>query len=80
MKSYRRIAALLLCLLLVFTAASASAATKKPSKTFTAVPTLKFTNFPQYCASGSELNPLTISASAPGFLSVSLLDLMATSI
>ena len=74
MKSSRRIAALLLCLLLVCTAASASAATKKPSKTFTAAPTLKFTNAPKYCASGSESNTLTISASAPGFLSLYLLD------
>ena len=74
MKSYRRIAALFLCLLLVCTAASASAATKKPSKTFTAAPTLKFTDSPKYCASGSESNMLTISASAPGFLSLYLLD------
>ena len=75
MKSYRRIAALLLCLLLVFTAASASAATKKLTKTFTTVPTLKFKNAPQYCASGSDLNTLVISASAPGFLTLYLTDL-----
>jgi len=73
MKSYRRIATLLLCLLLVCTASCASAATKKPSKTFTAVPTLKFTDTPGGTPSGS-MDEVSISASIPGFLDLYIVD------
>ena len=74
MKSYRRIATLLLCLLLVCTASAASAATKKVSKTFTEVPVLKFTDAPKHGTASGEMNDLTISASIPGFLNLYLVD------
>jgi len=74
MKSYRRIMTLLLCLLVVCTASSASAATKKLSKTFTAVPTIKFTDAPKHGTASGEMNDLTISASLPGFLNLYLVD------
>ena len=73
MRSTRRMLTLLLCLILVCTASAASAATKKPSKTFTAVPTLKFTDAPSGTDSGG-MNDITISASLPGFLTMYLLD------
>lgn len=74
MKSYRRIATLLLCLLLVCTASAASAATKKVSKTFTEIPVLKFTDAPKHGTASGEMNDLTISASIPGFLNLYLVD------
>ena len=75
MKPYRRILALLLCLLLVCTASCASAATKKPSKTFTAVPTLKFSNLPPNGARSGTMKNVTINASVPGFLNFYLTDM-----
>ena len=75
MKSYRRILALLLCLLLVCTASCASAATKKPSKTFTAVPTIKFSSVPKNGVRTGTMKDVTISASVPGFLNFYLTDM-----
>ena len=72
MKSYRHIATLLLCLILVCTATCASAATKKPSKTFTTVPTLKIVDAPGHGTASGEMNDLTINASHPGFLDLYL--------
>jgi len=74
MKSYRRIAILLVCLLLVCTASCASAATKKPSKTFTEVPTIKFTDVPGSGTESGDMNDVTISASIPGFLNLYIVD------
>ena len=73
MKSYRRIATLFLCLLMVCTAACASAATKKPSKTFTTAPVLKFVKTPRSADSG-DIDDLTINASMPGFFTLRLTD------
>ena len=75
MKSYRRILALLLCLLMVCTASCASAATKKPSKTFTAVPTIRFTKLPTNGIRSGTMKNVTISASVPGFLNQYLTDM-----
>lgn len=75
MKSYRRILALLLCLLMVCTASCASAATKKPSKTFTAVPTIRFTKLPTNGIRSGTMKNVTISASVPGFLNFYLTDM-----
>lgn len=75
MKPYRRILALLLCLLLVCTASCASAATKKPSKTFTAVPTIKFSKLPTNGIRSGTMKDVTISASVPGFLDFYLTDM-----
>lgn len=75
MKPYRRILALLLCLLLVCTASCASAATKKPSKTFTAVPTLKFNKLPSKGVRTGMTMDVTINASVPGFLDFYLTDM-----
>jgi len=74
MKSYRRIATLLLCLLLVCMASCASAATKKPSKTFTEVPTLKYIDVPGSGTESGDMNDVTISASIPGFLNLYIVD------
>ncbi|MBQ8620237.1 MAG: L,D-transpeptidase [Clostridia bacterium] len=74
MKSNRRILALLVCLLLVCIASSASAATKKVSKTFTEVPTLRFTDAPSHGTASGEMNDVTISASIPGFLNLYIVD------
>ena len=74
MKSYRRIATLLLCLLLICTASCASAATKKLTKTFTEVPTIRFTDAPSSGTRPGESNDLTISASIPGFLNLYIVD------
>ena len=73
MKPIRRTMTLLLFLLLACTASSASAATKKVSKTFTEVPTVKFTDTPRGTDSGDS-DDLTISASLPGFLNLYLTD------
>ena len=74
MKSYRRIATLLLCLLLVCMASCASAATKKPSKTFTEVPTLKYIDVPGSGTEAGDMNDVTINASIPGFLDLYIVD------
>ena len=74
MKSYRRIVTLLLCLLLICTASCASAATKKLTKTFTEVPTIRFTDAPSSGTRPGESNDLTISASIPGFLNLYIVD------
>lgn len=74
MKSHRRILTLLLCLLLVCMASCASAATKKVSKTFTEVPTLKITDAPSSGTRTGEMNDITINASIPGFLNLYILD------
>lgn len=73
MRSTRHMLTLFLCLILVCTASAASAATQKESKTFTEVPTLKFTDAPSGTDSGG-MNDITISASLPGFLDLYLLD------
>ena len=74
MKHLRRILALLLCLILVCTASAAFAATKTPSKTFTEVPTIKFTDTPSKGTESGSMNDIEISASLPGFLNLYLLD------
>ena len=74
MKSYCRIVTLLLCLFLVCTASCASAATKKLSKTFTEVPTLKYTDVPGTGTETGDMNDLTISVSLPGFLNLYIVD------
>ena len=73
MKKLRRTMTLLACLALACTASTASAATKKPGKTFTAVPTIKLADVPGSTKSG-ELDELTLNASLPGFLDLDLLD------
>ena len=74
MKHLRRALAALLCLNLVCTASAASAATKKPSKTFTEVPTIKFTYVPESSLESGGMKYIEISTSLPGFLNMYLLD------
>lgn len=74
MKRLRRTLTLLLCLLLVCTASIACAATKKPSKTFTTVPTIKFTNAPKHGAKSGDMDDFTISTNVPGFINIYLTD------
>jgi len=74
MKRLRSAMTLLLCLLLLCTAAVASAATKKVSKTFTEVPTIRFTEAPSSGTASGKMNDFTISLSLPGFINLYLLD------
>ena len=74
MKPIRRTMALLLCLLLVCISSVASAATKKVSKTFTAVPTIKILNAPSIGTASGNMNDFTINASVPGFINLYILD------
>ena len=74
MKHLRRTLAVLLCLNLACTASAASAATKTPSKTFTEVPVLKFTDVPSSGTESGDMNNIDINASLPGFLNLYLLD------
>lgn len=74
MKHLRRALAALLCLNLACTASVASAATKKPSKTFTEVPTIKFTYVPETSLESGGMKNIDISTSLPGFLNMYLLD------
>ncbi len=74
MKHLRRTLAVLLCLNLACTASAASAATKKPGKTFTEVPTIKFTYVPETSLESGGMKNIDISASLPGFLNMYLLD------
>lgn len=74
MKHLRRALAALLCLNLACTASAASAATKTPSKTFTEVPTIKFTYVPETSLESGGMKNIDISTSLPGFLNMYLLD------
>lgn len=74
MKHLRRALAALLCLNLACTASVASAATKKTSKTFTEVPTIKFTYVPESSLESGGMKYIEISTSLPGFLNMYLLD------
>lgn len=73
MKHPRRALALLLCFSMMSVAAPGSAAVKK-SKTFTTVPTLKIVGAPKTGTASAGSNDFTIEASAPGFLTVKLVD------
>jgi len=73
MKHPRRALALLLCFSMMTAAASGSAEVKK-SKTFTTVPTLKITGAPKTGTASAGSNDFTIEASAPGFLTVKIVD------
>ena len=72
MKPARRLVALLMCLLLTCTSASALAATKL-SKTFTQKPTLTVKTAAKKVLS-SYSSSYTVTASIPGFLTVQLID------
>lgn len=73
MKHPRRALAMLLCVSMMATAATASAEVKK-SKTFTTVPTIKITGAPRNGTESAGSNDFTINASVPGFLTCKIVD------
>jgi len=73
MKHSPRALAVLLCLSMMATAATASAEVKK-SKTFTTVPTIKITGAPTTGTASAGSNDFTINASVPGFLTCKIVD------